>query len=156
MKNHVLRPLWVALGLIALVLLVRHFMVPADFGVHGRNFTYGFHRLSNIGEWQAVPVKYQGRDSCAACHDIPARENQASRHQAIQCENCHGPALDHPGRPEFLPIDRGRALCLRCHALLPYQGSIRAGIKGIDPETHNPGRPCIACHSPHKPDLEGV
>jgi len=45
MKNHVLRPLWLALGLIAAVLIARHFMVPDDFGVHGDSFTYNFYRL---------------------------------------------------------------------------------------------------------------
>jgi len=35
-------------------------MVPDDFGVHGRNFTYGYHRLSNIQEWQAFRRRRRG------------------------------------------------------------------------------------------------
>lgn len=156
MKNHVLRPLWVVIGIVSLVLLVRHFLVPVDFGIHGRNFTYGFHRLSNITEWQILPAQYQGNASCPDCHDIQSQENQASRHRSIQCENCHGPALDHPGKVKLLPIDRTRELCLRCHAHLPYPNTLRASLKGIDPETHNPGTPCVECHNPHLPDLEGM
>ena len=36
MKNHVLRPLWCVLAAIALILVVRHLMVPDDFGVNGK------------------------------------------------------------------------------------------------------------------------
>jgi len=35
MKWHVLRPLWVAIGLIATIFVARAFMVPDDFGIHG-------------------------------------------------------------------------------------------------------------------------
>ena len=58
-KNHVLRPLWVAIGVAVLFLVVRPFIVPDDFGVHGKSFTYNYHRLSNIQEWKDFPVKYQ-------------------------------------------------------------------------------------------------
>ncbi|MDH5299552.1 MAG: cytochrome c3 family protein [Desulfobulbaceae bacterium] len=153
MKNHVLRPLWVAIGLVALVLLVRHFMVPADFGVHGRNFTYGFHRLGSIDDWKAFPVKYRGKELCGECHEDKAGENQSGKHRIIQCENCHGPALGHPENPEKLPIDRSRELCLRCHAALPYPTSKRGELPVIDPAEHNPGAACSECHNPHNPVL---
>ncbi len=154
MKNHVWRPLWVALGIVALILLLRQFMAPADFGIHGRNFTYGFHRLSNIDEWRTMPVKYQGKAGCLECHEEQAVAATASRHRDIQCENCHGPALAHPDNPALLPIDRGRDLCLRCHALLPYPTSLRGALKGIEPATHYPEALCSECHNPHKPDQE--
>lgn len=156
MKNHVLRPLWVALGLVALVLVGRHFMMPSDFGVHGRNFTYGYHRLSNIDEWKAFPVKYHGKEYCVECHDDNAVESMASKHSVIQCENCHGPATNHPDDPEKLIIDRSKALCLRCHAYLPYPKSLRSKLKGIDPQNHNPEAVCVECHNPHNPDVEGM
>ena len=171
MKNHVLRPLWVAIGFVALVLLVRHFMVPADFGVNGRNFTYGFYRLGAVADWKAFPVKYQGREVCAECHDDKAAENAAGPHHIIQCENCHGPVssrpdgeklpnyglggpvLSHPDDIDKLPIDRTRELCLRCHAGLPYPTSQRGTLPAIDPAEHNPGAPCVECHNPHNPQL---
>lgn len=156
MKNHALRPLWLALALVALVLLFRHFMVPEDFGVHGRNFTYGFHRLSNIEEWKNFPPKYRWHRYCSGCHAEKAADNQGSRHRDIQCENCHGPAIDHPGQPEKLEINRDRRLCLRCHARLAYPTSDRSSLKGIDPQTHNPDEACCDCHNPHKPDLEDI
>ena len=38
MKNHVLRPLWVAMAFVALILLARYILVPKDFGVQGEEF----------------------------------------------------------------------------------------------------------------------
>jgi len=156
MKNHVWRPLYVVLVAIALHLVLRHFLVPPDFGVHGRNFTYGFHRASDIQDWQAMPVKYRGRDFCAECHPENSAANASSKHASIQCENCHGPAVNHPEEPEKLVIDTSRDLCLRCHAALLTPGSERSRIKGIAPDTHNPGMPCSDCHNPHKPNLEDM
>ena len=156
MINHVWRPLYLVLGAIALLLVIRHFLVPKDFGVHGINFTYGFHRAGNIPEWQAVPVKYQGRESCTECHPENVATNASSKHAPIQCENCHSPALNHPDNPAKLAIDISRELCLRCHAALSTPGSLRSRIKGIDPASHNPGIPCRDCHNPHKPNLKDM
>ena len=155
MTNHVLRPLWVAIGAISLLLLVRHFVVPDDFGVHGKNFTYGFHRLGSIADWQNFPMKYRGKDYCQECHPEELAAHSSSKHNLVECENCHGPAVDHPDNPEKLEIDRSRGLCLRCHAELSYPGILRSEIPGIDPEKHNQGSACAECHNPHKPDLEG-
>jgi len=154
MKNHVLRPLWVTLAAIAALLLFRYFMVPTDFGVNGRNFTYGFHRKSAVNDWQNFPDKYKGREYCNECHDDKVTEVSSSKHLNIQCENCHGPAFGHPDDPDKLPVDRSRELCLRCHEELPYPGSQRGTLKGIDPEKHNPDDACADCHNPHHPDLE--
>ena len=156
MKKHVLRPLWVALAVIAVVLVGRYFIVPADFGVHGRNFTYGYHRLSNIDEWRNFEVKYKGKDICQECHTEQIEENISSAHSVIECENCHGPALNHPEDPETLETDRSRLLCLRCHAYLPYPDNNRNSMKSIVPEDHNPGEECVSCHNPHKPNLEDM
>lgn len=152
MKNHVLRPLWVAIGLVAVVLVARHFMVPDDFGVHGESFTYNFYRLGNIQEWKDVTVKYQGMERCARCHREISEMHGASKHAAIQCENCHGPGVDHPKQVKKLPIDGSRAQCLRCHQALPYPSSQRAALPAIDGETHRPTRECRTCHNPHRPD----
>lgn len=156
MKNHVLRPLFVAIGAIALILVVRHLLVPSDFGVHGDSFTYGFHRLGNIDDWKNFKVKYRGKEYCIECHEENVEAQNASPHAIIQCENCHGPAIDHPDDPEALAIDRSRALCLRCHADLPYPSSQRATIVGIDPDDHNGSMECSECHNPHNPALENM
>jgi len=156
MKNHAWRPLCVAIGAIALLLLVRANVVPSDFGVNGRNFTYGFHRKGNIDDWKAVQVKYRGKEYCSECHEEKVKENLGSPHKLIECENCHGPAIDHPDNPPTLSLDKSRELCLRCHAALPYPQSHRSELPAIDPEGHNPDQACAECHNPHNPNLEAM
>lgn len=154
MKNHVLRPLWLAIGVVVMVFIARHFMVPDDFGVHGDSFTYGFYRLGNLQEWKDFPVKYQGRERCEKCHDENSQSVVDSRHKKIQCENCHGPAAGHPKTVKKLVVDTSRDLCLRCHALLEYPNSKRGMMKGVVSEKHKKKFECTKCHNPHNPDLE--
>lgn len=156
MNNHAWRPLVVAIGAVVLLLLVRATVVPSDFGVNGRNFTYGFHRKGSIDDWKAFKVKYRGKDYCQDCHEEKVAENQSSPHKGIECENCHGPAIDHPDNPGKLTIDRSRELCLRCHAALPYPQSHRAEMPAIDPNEHHPKQACAECHNPHNPNLEAM
>jgi len=151
MKRHVLHPLWVALGLVGLILVARQFLVPDDFGVHGDSFTYNFHRQSNVEEWREFPVKYQGNDSCRECHEDNFKSIRRSPHKRVQCENCHGPSGNHPDDPEFLPTDTRRALCLRCHAFLDYPNSARAEMLTIKDRLHKRRRDCVECHYPHDP-----
>ena len=153
MKSHAWRPVFLFLGAIVLTLVARSYVVPDDFVVGERGFMYSYHRESNEGEWEAFKVKYQTKEYCNECHDEKYETNMASKHNIIQCENCHGPALEHPEDPEKLVIDRSRAQCLRCHALLPYPSSQRGQIKGIISSEHNPDEQCAECHDPHEPDL---
>lgn len=148
---HVWRPLYVVLALIGLVLIARQAMVPKDFGVSSRGYTYGWHRRSNEAEWKALKPKYRGREYCRDCHEEQVKSILSSPHAPIQCENCHGPATEHPDAPEKLPITRDREQCLRCHTYLPYPSSARAKMKGIVPDKHYADTECVACHYPHNP-----
>ena len=147
---HVLRPLYVILALIGLILVARTMVVPKDFGVHERGYMYGWYRKANEEEWKAFKVKYQGKEYCQDCHAEEEQQVGASRHKTIECENCHGPAVEHPTDPQKLILDRSRDLCLRCHTYLSYPTSKRSEIKGIDPDQHNPGGECVGCHNPHQ------
>lgn len=153
MKSHAWRPVSVAVGVIIIFLIVRSFMVPADHGINERGFMYGFYRKSNEQDWLNFKVKYQSKQYCEDCHEEHYELNMASKHKVIQCENCHGAAIEHPEDPETLAIDRSRELCIRCHSYLPYPTSYRAEIAGIDPAEHNPEETCSECHDPHEPDL---
>ncbi len=116
---------------------------------------YSWHRASNVEEWKNTPnVKYKGKQYCSQCHPDKIELIDTTPHTIIQCENCHGPAIDHYSeeRPK-LDIDRSREQCLRCHAYLPYPQSGRASIRGIDNDKHNPGMECVNCHNPHKPGM---
>lgn len=157
MKNHVWRPLFVVLGLVALILVVRLFYVPKGFGIQDQGYMYGFHRLGNEQEWKdQKPIYKFDTEYCKGCHEDKVASLQSSPHTIIPCEDCHGPAMEHPDNPPKLTIDKSREQCLRCHAYLPYPTSGRAVIRGIDPEKHNPGIECISCHNPHNPNLEGI
>ena len=150
---HVWRPLYAALAIVALVLIARFLLVPDDFGAHERGYMYGWHRKGNEAEWQAVTVKYKSTAYCKDCHEDKAASISRSVHRVVVCENCHGPALNHPDEPAKLSVDTRRELCLRCHADLPYAASGRARIPGIDPDAHYPGRECRTCHDPHDPRI---
>jgi len=161
MKNHVLRPLWVAIAFVALILLARYLLVPRDFGVQGDSFTFTYHRASNVDAWkdskEGLPgVSYLGKEVCADCHDEKIEKLASSPHADIQCENCHGPGRNHPDTedPSIMVIDRSRDLCLRCHADLGYANSSRASLPAIDPKEHNVDSACVECHDSHNPDLE--
>ncbi len=156
MKNHVLRPLYVVIGMIVLVLIIRVFVVPKSFGIHERGYMYGWYNKADENYWKEFKVKYRGKDYCKDCHSDKVESIDKTPHAIIQCENCHGPAIDHPENPAKLTIDKGRGQCLRCHSYLPYPTSDRANIRGIDPDNHNPGIECVTCHNPHKPSLEGL
>ena len=136
----------------------RMIFVPS-FTAANDDYRYQWHRVANEAEWKDVKVKYQGSESCKDCHADQFNAVAASVHAKVSCENCHGPAIDHPDNPAKLAIDRSRELCLRCHANLPYRnqdykelpkGAVK--LKMVGPDEHNPGTDvqCIACHDAHK------
>ncbi len=151
MKSHVYRPLFVVIALVVVILVARALVVPDDFGTHEAGYMYGWHRKSNEDEWKQFKVKYIGRDYCKPCHFNNYELISRTPHGSIQCESCHGPAIEHPTEPQRLEINRSREQCLRCHAKLPYAASGRAWIRGVNDDEHFPESMCIACHNPHKP-----
>jgi predicted CXXCH cytochrome family protein len=97
------------------------------------------------------------------CHSEQYEMIKESKHAKIQCENCHGPAIEHPANPEKLTIDTKRELCLRCHAKLPYRPEVYSELstgpiplKMQDPDEHNPGTECITCHDVHMAGFNGA
>jgi predicted CXXCH cytochrome family protein len=153
-KSHVWRPLLVVIGIAALALVGHFTLVPHDFGIWERGYMYGWHRKGNEAEWKKVSVKYRTVAYCKECHRDKYADLMASPHARIMCENCHGPAGNHPQDPPTLLVDRRRELCIRCHARLPYRASGRYAIPGIDPKTHYPEAQCVMCHYPHNPKRE--
>ncbi len=153
-RNHWWRPLAVVLVVLALLLTFRSLYIPSDFGIHG-SFTYNLYRANNLTEWQSVTVKYQGREFCGSCHDKNYKSIMAGPHSVIQCENCHGPGIGHPDTVKKLTPGNSQQLCWRCHVYLPYDGSGRSVLPGIEPGgPHAPlGEECYTCHNPHAPQL---
>ena len=154
--SHVWRPLYVVLGIVAAILIARFFVVPPQFGVWERGYMYGWHNKAAETWWANFRVGYKGREYCKDCHPDNYNKIMASPHKIIECEDCHGPAIDHPDNPPKLEINKSRMLCLRCHAKLPYPTSHRNDLPGfLDPNQHNPGIDCVDCHNPHSPVLGG-
>lgn len=152
MKEHVIGPLVVIISLVAVAVLARPFVVPKDFGIHERGYTLGWHKKSNEQYWKDVKTQYQGTAYCKGCHEENYARLTASAHRNIMCENCHGPAMEHPSNPAKLEINRGKEWCLRCHLRLAYPTSGREHIRGfVDPDKHAQGMDCTACHNPHSP-----
>lgn len=152
--SHVWRPLFVALALVAGILIFRAFYVPKEFGVGEAGYMYGWHNPKNEQYWKDITVKYRGSDYCKDCHSKNFASIHNTPHAIIPCENCHGPALNHPENPKKLEFNTSRLLCLRCHAILKYPNSDRGSIRGINPDTHqDPNVECVTCHDPHNPNL---
>jgi predicted CXXCH cytochrome family protein len=143
------------LDLAGLAPVARTYIEPSFAAVDG-DIMYQWHRTDNEAEWEDFTVKYQGRDYCRDCHPDQYDRITESKHALIQCENCHGPAIEHPVNPQKLVIDNRRELCLRCHSYLPYRPAEYAELstgpipfKMKDPEEHNPGIECVNCHDVH-------
>ncbi len=132
-------------GLIA----ARHRLLPKTFGERGH------YRAAAVTAIQARPIRYAGRDACADCHEDIFKMHSQNRHQTVACEVCHGPAAAHTENPAEVkpPAPRKRTGCPLCHS---YDPSRPTGFPQIDPQTHNPVKPCITCHNPHKPETPHV
>lgn len=155
--SHVWRPLFIIIGIVVVGIVVRHFIVPRTFGIGERGYKYGWHDKANKAWWANFRVGYKGRKYCQECHPGHYKQIMASPHAIIECEDCHGPAINHPTDPPKLQIIKSRMLCLRCHTELPYPGSQRSQIPGfLDPNQHYPGVQCVSCHNPHSPVLGGA
>ncbi len=98
----------------------------------------------------AQEAKYAGAPACADCHTEEYTIKKDGYHRNVSCETCHGAAREHTENPvEFKPpAPRDRSFCPTCHA---YNASRPRGFPQINPVTHNPMKPCIACHKPHDP-----
>lgn len=136
-------------ALIVGFLVMRHFLVPSDFG------KLGHYRASAVQEILSQEIKYSGHTLCEDCHDEIVEANEKSYHRSVECEVCHGPAAGHTEDPDGnqLPAPKGRGYCPLCHEYLPSRPT---GFPQIVSESHNPMRACAVCHDPHDPKPPSV
>ena len=144
MPQQATRLLIVFAVMVAGLLYVRHTFVPETFG------ELGHYRSAAVDSIAAQPLQYVGQQVCGECHEEIYDTKKDSRHGTVACEVCHGVAAAHVEDPEAhkLPAPRKRGYCPLCHG---YNASRPTGFPQIDPVTHNPVQPCIACHDPHQP-----
>ncbi|MEE8576488.1 MAG: hypothetical protein V3T31_04470 [candidate division Zixibacteria bacterium] len=128
------------------LIVARQMLLPPSFG------KLGHYRADAVGEVASLEKVYAGYQVCLDCHDDIYEEKQQSNHATVSCEACHGPAMAHTEDPdEVTPIvPSGRGFCPVCHG---YDPARPTGFPQIIPVQHNPGQPCMDCHSPHSPEL---
>jgi hypothetical protein len=138
--------LLIAFGLfITLFLVLRHFLVPATFGV------YGHYRAASLIDNAQPEIHYSGQEACFSCHQAIQDKKSQDVHSEIHCETCHGPGEKHvlSSRKEDILRPTGREFCGKCHSL--NAAKLKSAVFQIDLTKHNVGRNCIECHNPHQP-----
>jgi hypothetical protein len=159
--GHVVRVALVfAVGALAF-LIVRHALVPSDFG------KYGFYRAGALDDARARPIKYAGSKACDECHagtyepDDDAKPAKAkadldpvdlltdNKHRQLRCEACHGPLAAHIDDLDK-PVAKvaNDKLCLGCHREITGRPKSQPQVVFGD---HGDKDPCVSCHRPHRP-----
>ncbi len=136
---------------IAALIVARILLIPKTFG------EYGHYRASAVDEIMSLPINYSGSQACTECHDDIYALKATSKHKGLACEVCHDAAIKHvddmhADNPTgiFPTAPRERVGCPLCHG---YNPSRPTGFPQIQTAIHNPGKPCMTCHSPHNPTL---
>jgi hypothetical protein len=110
-SEHLIRLAGVAVVLVLAFFVVRHELVPKEFG------KYGHFRPAALDEIAARTPVFAGREACAACHDDVVTAKSKGPHANVGCEACHGPlgrhAQDFASQKPVLP-DTAK-LCVICH-----------------------------------------
>jgi hypothetical protein len=151
-------------------LVVRHVLVPSDFG------RFGFYRAGALNDVKAKPIGYAGRAACEECHagtydppddakkpaadtvittaglSWPVDKDVDNKHALLNCESCHGPLALHANDPEKTVRKVGNDhLCLTCHREMPGRPKSQPQVIAGD---HGDNDPCISCHKPHRPKTD--
>ena len=82
-----------AIALIFIFLIVRHYLVSPSFG------QYGHYRAASLQPAVSQEIKYAGEIACTECHDDIFTLKDKSYHRGVACEVCHGPAFAHIREP---------------------------------------------------------
>ena len=140
-----IRRLAVVVGVIIVgALTVRFIIIPRSLVAMDQ------HWRAAVQREVAKPVQFAGSTACQDCHPDVVAKKKTGFHKNLACEGCHGPSAKHMEDPGAVKPDapRDRKFCPVCHA---YDASRPTGFPQINPTTHNPLKPCIACHNPHDP-----
>jgi len=130
--------------LIAVVVVLRVFVIPRPL------LSRTLHEQLTVKRETARPISFAGAATCMECHPEKFETKMKGYHRGLACETCHGPSAKHAADPMNVKpyAPRDRRFCPVCHQ---YDAARPTGFPQINPTTHNPLRPCIACHNPHDP-----
>jgi len=144
--DHIVRVLGLYAAGFTVFLIVRYFMIPADFGL------YGFYRAGALDDVRKQVPLYAGETACLDCHEDVSQVRLESRHKTVRCEACHGPLAKHIADPTVVkpPTIDSKVLCVRCHTT---QGGLPVGFPNVVPASHAGDLACTDCHQPHSPKI---
>ena len=150
MPLHIKRLILTFAVVIAIFLVLKHFLTPDSFG------EFGHYRGNALQENQDHESKHVGIKACAPCHDgqedTIMQLKASGLHESLECESCHGPGYKHIKSPEteklFIP-SQVREFCGVCHSKNAARG--KDVIKQVDLNKHNTKDNCTKCHNPHEP-----
>ncbi|MHC5063793.1 MAG: hypothetical protein ACYTG5_07450 [Planctomycetota bacterium] len=167
--KHLWRAGLLVLGILVVVTVLRHFLIPTSFG------NEGFYRADSRAEFMQLPVVHTGGKSCALCHADQYETHSEGKHAAVECEVCHAPSWDVRVDPtegdrlahiedgekiNAMPMNASRELCALCHSKLAARPKefpqVVASAHLVDLGLIEPGEPvpsqsCKICHPAHNP-----
>ncbi|MEK7274898.1 MAG: cytochrome c [Candidatus Desantisbacteria bacterium] len=161
--KHLTRGMGLALLVIIIFTIVRTIVVPDSFG------KYGYYRAEAVSDEMSIHPLYQGAEACKKCHEPRHKEWSSGKHGGVNCEDCHGAAMDHVTKTcsatdtvaakKTITVNQTKELCLQCHLQLSGRPDKSAAIPQpqINIEKHLKGKKetqCFKCHNPHHPDLK--
>jgi hypothetical protein len=144
LPEQAVRVIIVFVVLAAGMFVVRQFIIPPEMKETALIQSATMEREAN------KEIRYAGAEICGQCHENERDSKKSGYHRDLSCESCHGAAQKHVDNPtEVKPSSpKKRDYCSYCHT---YNSSRPTGFPQINPDTHNPRKPCITCHNPHNP-----
>ena len=145
MPKHIFRLVALIIGLVVAAVIGAPYLTVDSF------YRFGHYRANAVPEIAAKVPVHQTAKYCKDCHTERHAVWSAGSHKSVNCEICHGAALDHPQKIGKLPIPKDTAkLCTLCHEKMTGRPATQPQI---DVAAHSGGKQCITCHNPHSPKI---
>ena len=155
--DHIIRFTILVVVVIIGFLIMRAYLVPDSFGVHG-SYTYAYYRADSEREQAALPLIYQGAQHCSSCHAPHRTLLDRGAHAMLDCESCHGNFKAHNNNTkERMAVTDPVSTCMLCHERLAARPADFPQIDSFAEHVAEQGdrlrqdTTCTTCHIPHAP-----